>query len=82
MTALTVRRIGGHVESGSVRNRGRRLPQEPGHGFEEALEDVFALFDDGVLGPAGVTDPAAFPACFARHERVMVSLRGRDGGPA
>jgi quercetin dioxygenase-like cupin family protein len=51
---------------------------QPGAGFEVALEDVFELFDRGHVGPDGIADPAAFNACFVRHQHVMVSARPRQ----
>ena len=48
---------------------------DPGHGFEAMLEDTYALFDDGIVGPGGIADVDAFQACLARHRDVIVSLR-------
>ncbi len=58
-----------------------RLRVTPGHGFEAALEDVFALLDQGQLGPDGPVDPAVWNACFERHKQVMVSARNRAADP-
>lgn len=54
-----------------------RITITPGHGFETALADVYDLLDRGVIGPDGITDRAAFDACFERHKDIMVSLRER-----
>lgn len=50
----------------------------PGHGFEAALEDVYALLDSGQLGLDGPVDPAVWNACFERHRQVLVSMRNQS----
>jgi quercetin dioxygenase-like cupin family protein len=50
----------------------------PGHGFEAALEDVYALLDSGQLGPDGPVDPVVWGACFERHRQVLVSMRSQS----